>query len=63
MNLGSWWIIDVIGPVILLIVLISLILKFGFSNRNEALDHRSRKITREFATDEEQRRREGTDQL
>lgn len=59
MDLGSWWIVDVIGPVILLLVLIWLILNVR-SNRSDRLNRRSEKGTREPYAREEQRRREGT---
>jgi hypothetical protein len=46
MDLGSWWILDVIGPVLLLLVLIWLILNLR-SNRNFELKGRSELGARE----------------
>ena len=59
MDLGSWWIVDVIGPVILLLVLVWLILNVR-SNRSDRLNRRSEKGAHEAYAREEQRRREGT---
>jgi len=59
MDLGSWWIIDIIGPAILLIVLVWLVMRRG-SNRTS--DH-TEAATRDVYAEEEQRRREGTDDL
>jgi hypothetical protein len=53
---------DVIGPVILLIVLIWLVLRVR-SNRNNAANRRTETGTRKVYREEEQRRREGTDDL
>ena len=56
------WVMDVIGPAILLIVLIWLVIRVR-SNRNTAESRRSDEGTREVYREEEQRRREGTDDL
>jgi hypothetical protein len=53
---------DIIGPAILLIVLIWLVIRVR-SNRNTPEDRRSEVGTREVYREEEQRRREGTDDL
>ena len=62
MGQASWWVIDIVGPAILLIVLIWLVLRTR-SNRDGADDQRSEQATRDLYRDEEQRRRDGTDQL
>lgn len=54
MDLGSWWIVDVIGPVILLLVLIGTVR----SNRNAGLTGRS-----DLRPRQERRRREGIDEF
>ena len=56
------WIMDVIGPAILLVVLIWLVIKVR-SNRNTTEGRRSEEGAREVYREEEQRRREGTDDL
>ena len=61
MGQASWWVIDIVGPAILLIVLIWLVLRTR-SNRDDA-DERSEQGTRDLYREEEQRRRDGTDQL
>jgi hypothetical protein len=58
----NWWLMDVVGPVILLIVLIWLVLRVR-SNSNDAENRRAEEGTRELYAEEEQRRREGTDDL
>ena len=59
MDEGAWWIIDIIGPAILLIVLIWLVMRRR-SNRSSGETEAG---TRNLYADEEQRRREGTDDL
>lgn len=59
MDEAQWWIIDVIGPAILLIVLIWLVMRRR-SNRTDAYTEAA---TRDLYRDEEERRREGTDKL
>jgi uncharacterized membrane protein len=58
----NWWLMDVVGPVILLIVLIWLVVRVR-SNRNDAENRRAEEGTRELYAEEEERRREGTDKL
>jgi hypothetical protein len=53
------WVMDIIAPAILLIVLIWLVMKVR-SNRSSG---RTEAGTRELYRDEEERRREGTDDL
>jgi hypothetical protein len=62
MGQAQWWIIDIILPAVLLIVLIWLVLKVR-SNREGPLNREAEEGTRELYADEEQRRREGTDEL
>lgn len=62
MAYGEWWLMDIVGPVILLIVLIWLVLRVR-SGRDTAADRRTEEGTRELYADEEERRREGTDEL
>ena len=62
MGQASWWLMDVIGPAILLIVLIWLVIRVR-SNRDSTENRRSEEGTRELYAEEEERRREGTDDL
>jgi len=59
MDEGSWWIIDIIGPAILLIVLIWLVMR----RRADRTTNETEAGTRDLYREEEQRRRDGTDQL
>jgi len=59
MDQASWWIIDVLGPAILLLVLIALVMRRR-SNRSSGETEAG---TRDLYAEEEQRRREGTDDL
>ena len=54
-----WWVVSIIGPVILLIVLIWLV----FLRRSNRTSVETERATREEYADEEIRRREGTDDL
>lgn len=56
------WIMDVALPAILLVVLIWLVIKMR-SNRDNAANRRTEEGTRELYAEEEERRREGTDEL
>lgn len=62
MDQANWWVMDIIGPAILLIVLIWLVMR-GRSNRNTRQNRRAEEGSRELYRDEEERRREGTDKL
>ena len=62
MGYASWWVMDVVGPAILLIVLIWLVIKVR-SNREGPLNREAEEGTRELYAEEEERRREGTDEL
>ena len=59
MGHASWWVMDVVGPVILLIVLVWLVLR----RRSTGKTGRTEQATREVYREEEVRRREGTDDL
>ena len=62
MGQANWWLMDIVGPAILLIVLIWLVIRVR-SNRNDRDNQRSEQGTRDLYAEEEQRRREGTDKL
>ena len=62
MDVASLWTIDIIAPAILLIVLIWLVIR-PRSNRSMHNLDRSEDATRALYRDEEQRRRDRTDQL
>ena len=62
MGHAAAWIMDIIGPAILLIVLIWLVIRVR-SNRNVAANRRSEQGASDVYREEEQRRREGTDDL
>ena len=59
MDEGQFWIISVIGPAILLILLIWLVMR----RRSTGKTGRTEQATHELYKEEEQRRREGTDDL
>jgi hypothetical protein len=59
MDQGSLWIMEIIGPVILLIVLVWLVMK----RRSTGKTGRTEQATHELYREEEERRREGTDEL
>jgi uncharacterized membrane protein len=62
MDEAQFWIIDIIAPAVLLIILIWLVIKVR-SNRNTEANRRAEEGTRELYAEEEERRREGTDEL
>ena len=62
MDQANWWVMDIVGPAILLIVLIWLVIRVR-SNRNDRDNQRSEQGTRDLYREEEERRREGTDKL
>ena len=62
MGQGAFWIISIIFPAILLIVLVWLVIKVR-SNRNGPVNREAEEGTRDVYAEEEQRRREGTDDL
>jgi hypothetical protein len=53
------WMVGVIGPAILLVVLVWLVMR----RRSSGKTGRTEQATRELYREEEQRRREGTDDL
>jgi hypothetical protein len=57
-----WWIMDVIGPVILLILLAWLAFR-AWGRGSRAENDRAERGTRDVYREEETRRREGTDDL
>ena len=59
MDETSWWIIDIIGPAILLIILVWLVMR----RRSNRTTGHTEAGTRNLYAEEEQRRREGTDDL
>ena len=59
MDETQWWIIDIVGPAILLVVLIWLVMR----RRSNRTDSRTEAATRDLYNEEEARRREGTDDL
>ena len=59
MDEAQWWIIDIVGPAILLIVLIWLVTQ----RRSSGKTGRTEQATRDAYAEEETRRREGTDDL
>jgi hypothetical protein len=56
------WVMDIIAPAILLIVLIWLVIKVR-SNREGPLNRETEEGTRELYAEEDERHREGTDEL
>ena len=62
MDETQWGIVNILGPAILLIVLIWLVMR-SRSNREEREDQRTEQGTRDLYREEEERRREGTDDL
>ena len=59
MDQANWWVMDIIGPAILLIVLIWLVMR----RRSTGKAGRTEQATRDLYREEEDRRRDGTDQL
>ena len=53
----QWWIIDIVGPAILLVVLVWLVMRRGSTGKSG----RTEQATDQLYRDEEQRRREGSD--
>jgi len=62
MDESQWWIIDVIAPAILLVILIWLVIRVR-TNRKAPPMSETKEGTRELYAEEEERRREGTDEL
>jgi hypothetical protein len=62
MDESQWWIIDVIAPAILLVILIWLVIRVR-TNRKAPPMSETKEGTRQLYAEEEERRREGTDEL
>lgn len=59
MDQGSLWIMEIVGPAILLIVLVWLVMR----RRSDGKTGRTEQATDQLYAEEEKRRREGTDKL
>jgi hypothetical protein len=59
MDVAQWWIIDIVGPALLLIILIWLVMKRSSTGKSG----RTEQATRQGYAEEEARRRERTDDL
>ena len=59
MDESLWWLMDIVGPAILLIALIWLVMR----RRSTGKTGRTEQATRDLYAEEETRRREGTDDL
>ncbi len=59
MSLSTLGIMEIVGPAILLIALLVLVMRRGSTGKT----NRTENATREVYSEEEQRRRDGTDQL
>ena len=59
MDETQWWIISIIAPAVLLIVLVWLVMR----RRSTGKTGRTEQATRDLYREEEQRRRDGTDDL
>ena len=57
-----WWVMNIIGPALLVVVLAWLVLR-SRSDRSAVDDRRAEQGTRDVYAEEEVRRREGTDDL
>lgn len=63
MDEAQWTLIDIIGPLILLLVLGWLAFRWGRNRGAKVDDARAEQGTRDVYAEEEARRREGTDDL
>ncbi|MFL6801303.1 MAG: hypothetical protein ACJ8EQ_05990 [Sphingomicrobium sp.] len=59
MDEAQWWLIDIVGPAILLIILVWLVMR----RRSTGKTGRTEQATDQLYREEEERRREGTDDL
>ena len=59
---SMWGIMNIVGPLLILVVLLWLVLRTR-SKRNRVDNQRAEEVTRELYAEEEARRREGTDGL
>jgi membrane protein implicated in regulation of membrane protease activity len=62
MGHAKLWVMEIVGPAILLIVLVWLVMRTR-SKRDDSDNRRSEQGARDVYAEEEQRRRDGTDQL
>jgi hypothetical protein len=62
MDESQWGIVNILGPALMLVVLIWVVMRTR-SRRDDAQNRRSEEGTRDLYREEEQRRREGTDDL
>ena len=62
MDESLWWIIDIVGPAVLVVVLVWLVLRTR-AGRADRDNQRTEQGARDVYAEEEQRRREGTDDL
>ncbi len=62
MDETQWGIVDIVGPALMLVVLIWLVMRTR-SKKNSAENQRAEQGTRDLYREEEQRRRDGTDDL
>jgi membrane protein implicated in regulation of membrane protease activity len=62
MGQANWWVMDIVGPAILLVVLVWLVVRAS-SKRGRGDKQRSEQGTRDLYREEEERRRDGTDKL
>ena len=63
MDEAQWTLIDIVGPLILLVILGWLAFRWGKNRGGSAQNQRAEQGTRELYAEEEARRREGTDDL
>ena len=57
MSAIPWWLIDIVGPALLLIILVWLVMRRGSTGKTG----RTEQATDQLYREEEERRREGTD--
>ena len=59
MDESLWWLTDIVGPAVLLIILVWLVMR----GRSSGKSGRTEQATHDLYQEEEERRREGTDDL
>jgi len=62
MGHAGWWVI-LVGAAVLLIVLVALVIRTRPNRDNRQLNRETAEGTRELYAEEDERRREGTDEL
>ncbi|MFL6733262.1 MAG: hypothetical protein ACJ8EY_01050 [Sphingomicrobium sp.] len=60
MDESLWWLMDIVGPAVLVVLLLWLVLKTRSGKRRDDVAERG---THDLYVEEEQRRRDGTDDL